>query len=109
MEPVLKSMRSFKAAMTKGSRWRTTFYPALGEFKPARVVERTVEHVQSNAVRFEPEKEGAQGSWLYFEKASSFRFPSPDKAQLLVGNRVVATYEYIGESNHVSDPVQRCA
>ncbi|MCL1142954.1 hypothetical protein [Shewanella gaetbuli] len=109
MQPILKSMRSLKAAMTLGSRWRTTYYPAFGEFKPTRTIERAVQHVQSNAVQFEPENEQSQGSWLYFEKAANFRFPSPDKAQLLLGNRVVATYEYLGESQHDSSSIKQCA
>lgn len=35
---------------------------------------RKIKIVQSNGIQFEPHKEGKQGSWLNWHKASEYRF-----------------------------------
>ena len=64
----MRNLKEFKQALALGSRWDAYHY-----FARRSMGERTVDHVQSNAVTFSSPT-GGESSWLYFPKASECRF-----------------------------------
>lgn len=69
----MKTLADLKRKMTLG----TTVTMVKHDWMPNGELinlPRKIKTVQSNGVQFEPHKEGKQGSWLTWHKASEYRF-----------------------------------
>ncbi len=69
---------------------------------PLLDIPRKVKVVQSNAIQFEPHREGSSGSWLYWPKSSQVMYNSiSNEFTIILDDVTNSTMKYkIGEQNY---------
>lgn len=76
----MKTFADLKRRLTPGVTVTMTKFVVGGVERPGPLVglPRKVKLVQTNAIQFEPHKEGSDGSWLYWPKAKDVTIESAD-------------------------------
>jgi len=81
----MKTLADIKRRAMPGARLTQTKYKVNGVERsgPLLGLTRAVKRVQTISIQFEPHKEGSDGSWLEWPKASGVRIDGPDEFTLV--------------------------